>query len=79
MICKADKNRVTDRGAQNGQPYLVKKEGDGWWIEPVPRARRRVCRMAQATRDLTDHLDALAAEGFAFELLKKENVQACQF
>ena len=77
-ICIADKNRLTVRGVQNGQRYLVKKEGDGWWIEAAPRAPRRV-RQSQSTRDLTDHLDALAAEGFAFEPVKKENVPPCRF
>jgi len=79
MICIADKNRLTVRGVQNGQRYLVKKEGDGWWIEPAPQARRRVRQVAQATRDLTEHLDALAAEGFTFEPVKKENVTPCRF
>jgi hypothetical protein len=79
MICIADKNRLTVRGVQNGQRYLVKKEGDGWWIEPAPQVRRRVRHLAQATRDLTEHLDALAAEGFTFEPAKKENVPSCRF
>jgi hypothetical protein len=79
MICIADKNRLTVRGVQNGQRYLVKKEGDGWWIEPAPQARRRVRQVAQATRDLTEHLNALAAEGFTFEPVKKENVPPCRF
>ena len=79
MICIADKNRLTVRGVQNGQRYLVKKEGDGWWIEPAPQARRRVRQVGEATRDLTEHLDALAAEGFTFEPVKKENVAPCRF
>jgi len=37
-ICIADKNRLTIRGVQHGQRYLVKKEGHGWWIEAAPRA-----------------------------------------
>jgi hypothetical protein len=28
---------------------------------------------------LTEHLDALAAEGFTFEPAKKENVTPCRF
>jgi hypothetical protein len=76
MICIADKNRLTVRGVQHGQRYLVKKEGDGWWIEPAPRRARQV---VQSTRDLTDHLDALAAEGFAFEPVKKDIVPPCRF
>ena len=79
MICIADKNRLTIRGVRHGQRYLVKKEGGGWWIEAAPRAPRRVRQVAQATRDLTDHLDALAAEGFAFEPVKKEKVPPCRF
>ena len=79
MICIADKSRLTVRGVQNGQRYLVKTEGDGWWIEVAPRARRRVRHVAQGTRDLTDHLDALAAEGFALEPMKKEHVPPCRF
>ena len=74
MICIADKNRLTVRGVRHGQRYLVKKEGGGWWIEAAPKAPRRVRQVAQAKRDLTDHLDALAAEGFAFEPLKKRKV-----
>ena len=79
MICMADKNRLPVRGVQNGKRDLVKKEGGGWWIEPAPQARRRVRQVAQATRDLTEHLDALAAEGFTFEPVKKENVPPCRF
>jgi hypothetical protein len=79
MISIADRNRLTVRGVRHGQRYLVKKEGDGWWIEAAPRGRRRVPQVAQSARDLTDHLDALAAEGFAFEPVKKENVPSCRF
>jgi hypothetical protein len=79
MICIADKNRLTVRGVQNGRRYLVKKEGGGWWIEPAPQARRRVRQVAGATRDLTEHLDALAAGGFAFKPVKKEKVPPCRF
>jgi len=79
MISIADKNRLTVRGVRHGQRYLVKKEGDGWRIVALPRTRRRVRQVAQATRDLTAHLDALAAEGFAFEPVKKENVPPCRF
>ena len=74
MICVADKNRLTVRGVRHGQRYLVKREGGGWWIEAAPRAPRRVRQVTQATRDLTGHLDALAAEGFAFGPVKKEKV-----
>jgi hypothetical protein len=76
MISIADKNRLTVRGVRHGQRYLVKKEGGGWWIELAPRASRRVRQVVQPTRDLTDHLDALAAEGFAFEPLNKEESPA---
>ena len=79
MICIADKNRLTVRGIENGKRYLVKKEGDGWWIEPAPQARRRVRHLTKAKQDLTVHLDALAAEGFSFEPAKKENVPSCRF
>ena len=79
MISIADKNRLTVRGVRHGQRYLVKKEGGGWWIEPAQQTPRRVRQVAQATRDLTDHLDALAAEGFAFEPVKKEKVPPCRF
>jgi hypothetical protein len=78
-ICIADKNRLTVRGVENGRRYLVKKEGDGWWIEPAPKARRRTRQLTLATRDLSDHLDALASEGFSFEPAKKENVPPCRF
>ena len=78
-ICMADKNRLTVRGIENGKRYLVKKEGAGWWIEPAPEARHRVRHITKATRDLADHLDALATEGFSFEPEKKENVPPCRF
>jgi len=79
MICVADKNRLTVRGIENGRRYLVKKEGDGWWIEPAPQARRRTRQVTRATRNLSDHLDALANEGFSFEPSNKENVPPCRF
>jgi len=78
-ICIADKNRLTVRGVENGKRYLVKKEGNGWWIEPAPTARRRVRKLTRASRDLSDHLNALAAEGFSFEPEKKETVPPCRF
>jgi hypothetical protein len=78
-ICIADKNRLTVRGIENGKRYLVKKEGDGWWIEPAPQVRRRVRQVTHAKKDLSDHLDALATEGFSFEPEKKENVPPCRF
>jgi hypothetical protein len=36
-------------------------------------------QVGHATRDLTEYLDALAAEGFTFEPVKKENVPPCRF
>lgn len=65
MIAKADKSRLTIRGIQDGQEYLVKKEGSGWWVEPAPkRILSRKREVLTATRDLSDHLNALADEGF---------------
>ena len=78
-ICIADKNRLTVRGVRHGARYLVKKESNGWWIEPAPQPRRRVRKLKAATRDWCDHLAALAEEGFAFEPLPKEKVPPCCF
>jgi hypothetical protein len=71
--------RLRVHGIQNGRRYLVKKDGEGWRIEPAPQTRRRAGQAAQAKRELTDHLDALATEGFSFEPEKKENVPPCRF
>ena len=73
-ICIADKNRLTVRGVENGKRYLVKREGDGWWIEPAPVAPRRIRKLTRASRDLSEHLNALAAEGFSFAPEKKEDL-----
>jgi hypothetical protein len=78
-ICTADKNRLTVRGVRNGARYLVKKKSNGWWIEPAPQPRRRIREVKAATRDLSDHLAALANEGFAFEPLPKGKVPPCRF
>ena len=78
-ICTADKNRLTVRGVRNGARYLVKKESNGWWIEPAPQSRRRAREVKAATRDLSDHLAALAEEGFAFEPLPQKKVPPCRF
>ena len=78
-ICTADKNRLTVRGVRNGARYLVKKESNGWWIEPAPQAHRRVREVKAAAHDLSDHLAALAKEGFAFEPLPKGKVPPCRF
>ena len=80
MIAKADKSRLTIRGIQDGREYLVKKEGAGWWVEPAPeRALSRKREVLTATRDLSEHLNALAQEGFSFEPSAKENVPSCRF
>ena len=80
MIAKADKSRLTVRGVKDGHDYLVKQTGSGWWIEPAPeRVPSRKREIRNATLALTDHLDALAAEGFSFEPLPKGNVPPCRF
>ncbi len=80
MIAKADKSRLTIRGIQDGQEYLVKKEGAGWWVEPAPkRSLSRKREVLTATRDLSEHLNALADGGFGFEPTPKENVPPCRF
>jgi hypothetical protein len=78
-IVIADKNRLTVRGVLDGARYLVKQEGNGWWIEPVPESRRRPREVKNAKKDLAVHLDALAAHGFTFEPTQKESVPACRF
>ncbi|MEK7685923.1 MAG: hypothetical protein AAB466_10925 [Verrucomicrobiota bacterium] len=78
-ICTADKNRLTVRGVRNGARYLIKKESNGWWIEPAPQPRRRLREVKAATRDWSDHLAALADEGFAFEPLPQRKVPPCRF
>jgi hypothetical protein len=79
-IAKADKSRLTIRGIQDGHEYLVKREGAGWWVEPAPqRVLSRKREVLTATRDLSEHLDALAQEGFSFEPAAKENVPPCRF
>ena len=80
MIAKADKSRLTIRGVQDGREYLVKKEGAGWWVEPAPDTKP--CRKREilaATCDLSEHLNALADQGFSFEPTTKETVPPCRF
>jgi hypothetical protein len=80
MIAKADKSRLTIRGVQDGREYLVKQEGTGWWVEPAPEnSSSRKRELSRATRDLSEHLNALADEGFSFEPAPKENVPPCRF
>ena len=78
-IATADKNRLTVRGVMDGARYLIKKEANGWWIEPAPAATRRVRQVKAAKKDLTAHLDALAASGFTFAPTSKESVPPCRF
>ncbi|MEI6395547.1 MAG: hypothetical protein WCT12_31130 [Verrucomicrobiota bacterium] len=78
-ISIADKNRLTVRGVMDGARYLVKQEGNGWWIEPAPEARRRTREVKDAKKDLADHLDALVAHGFTFESAQTESVPPCRF
>ena len=77
MICIAENKSLPLRGLRNGRRYLVKKETGGWWVQPAPAAEVR--RDARPAHDLTAHLDALAAEGFALAPAKKENVPPCRF
>jgi hypothetical protein len=74
MICTANQDGLMVHGIQNGKRYLVKKKSHGWWIEPVSPMRHRVRQVTHAKLDLSDHLDALATEGFSFAPEKKENV-----
>lgn len=78
-IVKADKNRLTIRGVTNGAEYLVTKQANGWWIEAAPAARSRKRTVKRATMDLSDHLNALAEEGFSFTPSKKEKIPPCRF
>ena len=79
-IAKADKSRLTIRGIRDGLEYLVRQEGARWTVEaapqPTPGNRRE---LAHATRDLSDHLNELEAEGFKFEPAQKEKVPPCRF
>ncbi len=79
-IAKADKNRITVRGVRDGCTYLVKKEPGGWWIEAVSEAKpKRQREIHTATRDLVEHLDALAAEGFSFGPKLNPEIPPCRF
>ena len=78
-IVKADKNRIPVRGVHDGAPYLVREEGNGWWIEPAPGSMPRVREVCNARKNLSEHLDALAAEGFEFSPAAKEKVPPCRF
>jgi hypothetical protein len=78
-IAIADKNRLTVRGVIDGTRYIVKKEANGWWIEPAPEPRRRVRTVTRAKHGLGYHLKALKKAGFSFEPLPQENVPPCQF
>jgi hypothetical protein len=78
-ISIADKNRLTVRGVMDGVRCLVKQEGNGWWIEPAPEARRRLREVKDAKQDLAGHLDALAAYGFTLQPAQTESVPPCRF
>jgi hypothetical protein len=80
MIAKADKSRLTIRGVQDGREYLVKREGAGWWVEPAPeKTMSRKREVLSATRNLSEHLNALADEGFSFEPVAQQDVPPCRF
>ena len=77
-IAIADKNRLTVRGVIDGTRYIVKKEANGWWIEPAPEPRRRVRTVTRAKHGLHDHLKALADAGLTFEPLPPQPLPPCK-
>ena len=79
MLVKADKDRITIRGLLDGARYLVREQGRGWWVEPAPDTEPRAGMVQDAKLSLSEHLDALKAEGFEFEPLEKEKVPSCGF
>lgn len=81
MVVKAEADRLALPGLQNGQSYLVSQAGGGWWVVPEAEApppdRRR--EWAGPKRDLIEHLDAMAAEGFTLEPQLGTEVGPCRF
>ena len=78
-IVKADKNRLTIRGVENGVHYLVQRLSGGWWVEVAADKVRRVRTVTKAKNDLSEHLQAMAEAGFSFEPSDKQPVPPCRF
>lgn len=82
IAVKADnRNRLSIRGLKTGRTYLIHQLPEGWLVTPEPEVkppkRRREWRGPK--RDLTEHLDALAREGFEFKRTMAEEAPACRF
>jgi len=72
---------MTIRGAKAGQTYLVQTVKNGWLVTPEteasqPKHRRK---WAGSKRDLTEHLDALAANGLTLVEETKPKAGPCRF
>lgn len=78
-IVKADKNRLTIRGVEDGVSYLVQRLSRGWWVELAPQKPRRIRSLTTAKHDLGEHLQAMAEAGFSFEPSAKHEVPPCRF
>jgi hypothetical protein len=79
MISKAHRCQLTLPGLEDGRSYLVKRDDKGWWVEPIAPLRPKRRRWSGSQKDLTEHLDALAGEGFSFEPSQDQAVPPCRF
>jgi hypothetical protein len=87
LVTADDKGRLCIRGTKQGQKYLVKHEGDGWWVTPIPElhpprpASRNRREWAGSKRSLAEHLQALADAGLRIDRAENatQPVPPCRF
>ncbi len=81
LVTADEKGRLPIRGTVRGRKYLVKREPEGWWVMPEPqvRPRNRQREWSGPRRDLCDHLDAMAEQGFVLERTLDAEVGPCRF
>lgn len=84
LVRADEKGRICIRGARKGDEFLVKAEGSGWWISPVPKVSGKKTK----PRDwpgprvpLVEHLTRLAKNGLTLERSKiaMQKVPKCRF
>lgn len=83
LVKADDKGRIPIRGTEEGRQYLVTKANGGWWVTPAravrpPKKRRE---WASPKKDLAEHLQGMADQGFTFEPSKtsRTKVGRCRF
>ena len=80
LVKADDKGRVSIRGAEEGQQYLVTRENGGWWVMPARpiKTPKRKRRWTGSNKSLAEHLNELANEGLTIEPIKNK-VGPCRF